>query len=685
MSASTEAQTKQRTMPRIMQSVCFMAPRPMRELAILACVVFSIAGFGFLNTRFLSKESALAILQGVSTDGLMVIGMTAVIVSGAFDLSIGSTMAASGLTTGALLVTGCPVGVAIVGGLCTGLLIGLLNGLLVTKLRINALIATLGTMSIVRGVVLVATQNHYPTGFSSTFNAIAWGRILGIPIPVVLLAGCIATADLLFRYARPLRRLYFSGSNEEAAMLTGIRVNRVRLAAFAWMGMLAALAGIIVTARGNAVDPNEGIGAELRVIAAVIVGGASLSGGRGTVLGSFLGLLLMEIITTGLVFAKVAPEAQQIAVGLVLITAATVDRAGAPVFRNILLFLTKTRNRKMERALNVILAVLVIALVFMQLQEKTPGLVAGNPQTRDQRYVMVAAATWGPYWIDSKAGLHDKGRELGVDTIFTGPPTVDVNGQVESIQRAIADGVDGLIVAPMSDALTPAINQAVDKGIPVVCADADAPSSKRLAFIGTGNFEAGRQGGEMLAEALGGSGQVALMTIPGVDNLARRVDGYRAAFAEYPAIEVVAVGNDQGSVAQAQKAARAILQAHAGLDGFGCVGAAGGQGAAVAVKEAGLEGKVQIVSMDRDEATLQFIEEGVIHGSIAQRTYTMTYVALQLLYDLHNDRIQWLENADKVGVDPLPPFVDTGSFAITKDNVRYFFRNDTRNVEPSSG
>jgi len=288
---------------------------------------------------------------------------------------------------------------------------------------------------------------------------------------------------------------------------------------------------------------------------------------------------------------------------------------------------------------------------------------------------MISAATGAPYWIDAKSGLYDKAKELDVSAVFTGPPTVDVNQQIDAVNRAIAQGVDGIIVVPMADSVTPAIDKAIEAGIPVVCADADAPSSKRYSFIGTGSYNAGFQGGEWLGKLLGGRGKVALISIPGTDHLARRVNGYRDALAKFPGIEIVKVGNDQGSLTEAQKECRAILQAFPDLAGFGCVDAAGGQGAAVAVKQAGKVGSVRIVAMDRDEATLQFIEEGVIDASIGQRSYMMSYLALQMLYDLRNERIKFVDDWQQVRVNPLPPNVDTGSFVITRENVKQFRHN----------
>jgi ribose transport system substrate-binding protein len=394
----------------------------------------------------------------------------------------------------------------------------------------------------------------------------------------------------------------------------------------------------------------------------------------------------MQIITTGLVFVGVAAEAQLIAVGLVLILAAIIDRTGSSsVGRKIATLLFKTRNKPMERVINVILAIALLALVIVHFKSKPSGagrsgqenlaLTQGGKVAAIQRYVMISAVTGSPYWIDSKDGLRDKAKELGVEANFIGPPTVDVNAQIDEVNRAIAQKVDGIIMVPMADSVTPAIDQAIAAGIPVVCADADAPSSKRYSFVGTGNYNAGFQGGEKLAQLLGGRGEVALLTIPGADNLSKRVKGYQDALAKYPAIKIVQIGNDHGSQTEAEKECRALIQVYPNLAGFGCVAAAGGQGAAVAVKQAGKVGKIKIVAMDRDEATLQFIQEGVIDASIAQRTYTMSYQALQMLYDLRNGRIKFADDWRKLQVNPLPPNVDTGSFVIVKKNVDYFRRN----------
>jgi len=659
----------------------------MRELTILASVVLAVVVFGALNPRFLRLESALTILEGASTDGLIVIGMTVVIVCGAFDMSVGSAMAVCGLVAALAMKAHAPIALAVLAALAAGALIGWTNGFIVARLKINPFITTLGTMSILRGIVQVVTRSVPPSGFPEGFLKIAWGsaftlRLPGGPplevrFPILLLVAAMIAGDVLLRRMAYLRQVYFVGSNEPAARLTGIPAARVKIFAFMLTGVLAAAAGVIATSRANAIDANAGMGAELRVIAAVIVGGASLSGGRGSILGSFLGLLLMQIITMGLVFIDVAAEAQQIAIGLVLILAAIIALTGSSSGRSLRARWGTSRNKTMERILVVILAVALIVVLVVKIGGRGPAVPAAGAAggAAEQSYVMISAVTGGPYWIDSKAGLRDKAKELGVKAVFTGPPTVDANAQIDAVNRAVAEHVDGIVMVAVADAVAPAIDKAIEAGIPVVCADADAPSSKRYSFIGTGNYNAGYRGGEQLAKLLGGRGEVALMYIPGWDNLIQRVDGYKAALAKYPGIRVVKIGNDKGSQTEAEKECRAILQAYPNLAGFGCVAAIGGQGAAVAVKQAGKAGRVKIVAMDRDEATLQFIQEGVIDASIAQRTYMMAYLALQMLYDLRNDRIRFTDDWRRIGVNPLPPVVDTGTFVIDKSNVDFFRRN----------
>jgi ribose transport system substrate-binding protein len=181
----------------------------------------------------------------------------------------------------------------------------------------------------------------------------------------------------------------------------------------------------------------------------------------------------------------------------------------------------------------------------------------------------------------------------------------------------------------------------------------------------------------LLAKAIGGRGEVALLMIPGQSNHEGRARGCKDALARYGAITVVKIGNDQALSAEAEKVARSILQAYPNLAGFGCVDAAGGEGCAVAIQEAGKAGKVKIIAMDRNETTLQYIEQGLIEASIAQRTYTMAYLGLQMLFDLKHNNMKLVNNWQEANIIPLPSSVDTGTLVITKANVKSFMRGGT--------
>jgi ribose transport system substrate-binding protein len=277
--------------------------------------------------------------------------------------------------------------------------------------------------------------------------------------------------------------------------------------------------------------------------------------------------------------------------------------------------------------------------------------------------------------VDARLGLEDKARMLGVKSELRGPTGGDPNQQVKELEQLIARKPAGILIAPASNALRPSIDRAIDEGIPVVCIDTDEPLSKRYTFIGTDNYNAGRQTGAMLAKAIGGKGEVALLMIPGQLNHEERARGCKDVLATFRDISVVKIGNDQALATEAEKVARSILQAYPNLAGFGCVDAAGGEGCAVAVKEAGKVGKVKIIAMDRNETTLEFIDQGIIEASIAQRTYAMAYLGVQLLYDLNHNNIQIVNNWKEAKVVPLPRNIDTGTIVIDKNNVRAFRRN----------
>jgi ribose transport system substrate-binding protein len=333
----------------------------------------------------------------------------------------------------------------------------------------------------------------------------------------------------------------------------------------------------------------------------------------------------------------------------------------------------------------IVLATTLVALSACRPQEsgspkpqssaaQSDSASAKNAGKRPDVYVEVSALGNLEYFYDHKMGMKKAGELFGVKTDYVGPADLDMAAMVQHLELAIARKPGGLVVVGFDDSLTPVINKAAEAGIPVVTVDADLPKSKRIAFVGTGNFNAGYQGGLKLAELIGGSGKVALLTRIGQSNLNERIEGYKAALAKYPQIMIVQVGNTDSDSAKATQVASLLMQQYGDLAGIACVEAAGGSGAATAVREAGRVGKVKIVAMDRDNSVLKSIEEGTIQASVAQQTALMPIYAVMLLYQINHMDVPMSTNNAAAKVPGVPTIIDTGVIIVDKDNHKYFLR-----------
>ena len=294
-------------------------------LLIVLIVVLSTTMSIAFPTLFPTSANISAVLLNAAQAGILVVGMTVLMIGGAFDLSIGGVLALSGIAAGLLAKDGgIPAPIALLAGIAVGSLCGLANGLIVTKLRINALIATLATVGIFRGI----TQLFSGTGVNEigdSFKAFGQADFLGLQSPfwvmlAVVLAGWFAVSRVRF-----FRQFYYVGGNARAATLSGINVPRVMLLGFVFMGALAGLAGVLSASRLNAAVVTAGTGVELSVITATVLGGASLQGGEGTVIGGLLGVVFIALVQNALIISHVNVFWQGIVVGVVLLVAVSVD------------------------------------------------------------------------------------------------------------------------------------------------------------------------------------------------------------------------------------------------------------------------------------------------------------------------------------------------------------------------
>jgi ribose transport system permease protein len=300
-----------------------------REFMIAYIIVLGIIAIAYAVPEFLARQNISAILLALADQSIIAVGMTLLMVSGGFDLSVGSTMALAGVTTAIWLTLGLPVPLAIGLGLLVGALIGLINGYIIAEVGINPFITTLGMMSLARGMLMVVTDGKNISGLPASFTAIGQGSIIGIQYPIIISIVLVAVGDFLLRRSRFFRQNYYIGANEKAALLSGINVKKLKVFNYVLTGVLAALAGIIITARLGSASTSAGKGLELRVISAVIIGGASLKGGVGTIFGSFLGALLMSIIVSSINLLGVQMNWIDFVLGATLLLAVTADTISA--------------------------------------------------------------------------------------------------------------------------------------------------------------------------------------------------------------------------------------------------------------------------------------------------------------------------------------------------------------------
>jgi ribose transport system permease protein len=298
----------------------------LRDLVLLLAWLVIAAIFSFLSPYFLTVQNFRNIGMAISIIGIASVGATIVLVSAGIDLTVGSVIGLSVITVGALLSIGIPVTGAILGALLVGALVGVVNGLLIVKARINPLIATLGMMSVIRGLAFVYSGGISHAIVSGSFNFLGAGQVVVVPLPIFVMGVLYVAVWAIMKYTDFGHYVYSVGDNAQACRLAGVDVKRLRYIVYIVGATAAALAGLFLASLMKASLPQAGTGYELNVIAAVILGGTSLSGGIGNLLGTLLGVVIMGTLDNGFTLLNVPAFYQMIAKGLVLIIAVFVDQ-----------------------------------------------------------------------------------------------------------------------------------------------------------------------------------------------------------------------------------------------------------------------------------------------------------------------------------------------------------------------
>jgi ribose transport system permease protein len=312
----------------------------LKRLQPLVALIVLVVALALLSDRFLTFANERNILLQISVNLCLSIGMTLVILTGGIDLSVGAMLALAGAVAAGLLKDGLTVkalGVvlrftpfgAMVAGIAVGFALGLFNGIAITRFKLPPFVATLGMLSIGRGLTMLWTGGFPITDLGPQFGLIGAGFWIGVPMAVWISAALVAIFYVVSQRTTLGRYIYAVGGNERATAYSGVNVDRVKLWVYALCGALAGVAGLIVTARLDAADPKAGLGYELDSIAAVVIGGISLSGGRGSIFGTVLGCLIIGVLNNGLFLLDVSPFWQQVVKGFVIIAAVALDKMGA--------------------------------------------------------------------------------------------------------------------------------------------------------------------------------------------------------------------------------------------------------------------------------------------------------------------------------------------------------------------
>ncbi|MDO0914805.1 substrate-binding domain-containing protein [Streptomyces sp. DT2A-34] len=590
--------------------------------ALTALIVLVIA-MSALSGDFMTTDNLLNVGVQAAVTAILAFGVTFVIVSAGIDLSVGSVAALSATVLAwSATSQGMPVVLAVVLAIATGIACGLVNGILISYGKLPPFIATLAMLSVARGLSLVISQGS-PIAFPDSVSHL--GDTLGgwLPVPVLVMVGMgLITAFVLGRTYIG-RSMYAIGGNEEAARLSGLRVKKQKLAIYAFSGLFAAAAGVVLAARLSSAQPQAAQGYELDAIAAVVIGGASLAGGTGKASGTLIGALILAVLRNGLNLLSVSAFWQQVVIGVVIALAVLLDtvrrKAGAtPVAAG-------TGGNKGKQAATYLLAAVVAAAIV----GATSFLHSGTSEAKSQKIGLSLSTLNNPFFVQIRAGAQAEAKKLGVDLTVTDAQN-DASQQANQLQNFTSEGLGTIIVNPVdSDAVTPAAKAVNKSDIPLVAVDRSVNNAATAALVASDNVTGGKLAAKSLAEKLGGKGKIVILQGQAGTSASReRGSGFAEGLKAYPDIEVVAKQPADWDRTKGLDVMTNLLQANPDIDG---VFAENDEMALGAIKALGSKaGKsVQVIGFDGTADGLKAVEAGTLYASVAQQPTELGRIAVQ--------------------------------------------------------
>ena len=631
------------------------------ESVLLVVLLFECAVFSIAGTNFLTTPNAFEITRLSVEIGLLALALTPVIITGGIDLSVGSMMGLAAVVLGGLWRDAqVSLAFAVVVTLLLGLGGGSLNGFLITRLGLPPLIVTLGTFSLFRGIAEGLTRGieNY-SGFPPEFLFLGQGYAGGV-IPAqlfVLVAAIIAFAWLLHRTAFG-RGLYAIGYSPEGARFAGLPVGRQVFIVYMLSGLAASVSAIIYVAHLGQAKSDAGSGFELMAITAVVLGGTSIFGGRGTIAGTVLGLFAIVVLQNGLRLAGQPVELTGILTGVLLLGTIILNRfsnAAKTQHRTIEEIEVKNSQVAVLSAVIIVAALIVAASNWVLVRSVTRNShtspanapAPASPAADRIQVAMMPKAKGDPYFISCRQGAEEAARELGVDLLWDGPTDLDPAKQNEVVEAWITKGVDVIAVSVENQAgISTVLRKARDRGIKVITWDADAEENARDFLINQATPQGiGYTLTDEAARILNGKGEFAIITASlSAANQNEWIKNIKARLAEkYPDMKLVAIQPSEGDRDRAFAETQTLLKVYPGAKLIMAIAAPAVPGAAEAVKQSGRT-DVRVIGLSLPNMNKPYVKAGIVESVVLWNTVDLGYLTVYAADALTGGRLKRGDN-----------------------------------------
>ena len=615
------------------------------EAWLLVVLVIEILIFGATTPYFLSWANGIEVLRFSAELGLLAIALTPVIVAGGIDLSVGAMMGLAAVSFGIFWQDlRLPVPIAALATLAVGAAGGAMNAVLIARLGVPALIVTLGSMALFRGLAEGLTEAAVGySGFPGAFLFLGQGYLpLGLPAQLPVFAAVVAGYVLLLHRSIIGRALYAIGFNAEAARYAGLPVTRRLALVYILSGLVASLAAVIYAAHMGQARSDAGTGYELSAITAVLLGGASVAGGRGTIHGTLIGLFMLAVLQNGLQLAALPSELAGVLTGAILIAAIVIDRLRARPQTTIVAAAGEevpVKNAQVAVLCGAVLTgSLIVAGTNVWLVRSLPGTLASpsdGPATttpaRRPVIAMMPKAKGDPYFVSARKGAEEAAAELGVELIWDGPTSLDAARQNDLVESWITRRVDAIAVSVQNPAsISTVLRKARSRGIKVLTWDADAEPDARDYFINQATPEGiGNTLTDEAARLLGGRGDFAVVTSAlSAPNQNAWLAVIRQRLAKYPDLRLVTVRPSDDDRDKAFAETQTILRANPTVRLIMAIAAPAVPGAAEAVRQAGRT-DVKVMGLSLPNINKKYVHEGVVQVVMLWNTTDLGYLTVQ--------------------------------------------------------